>query len=234
MPLYDISLPLTPHLPVWPGDPAIEVASIARMEEGAVANVSRLSGTVHIGTHIDAPRHFIPDGATVEELPPELFIGRALVVDLTGVDAITAEALDAIRIPPRTRRVLFKTRNSALWAAGERAFREDYVAVTPDGAEWLVRASITEFEPDCKGGSAILVSAKQACIGLNLRIIDVATGRVLNATTVEATSASNRVGLVFATGGLPLGLGAYAKTPMEAAIRNAIETAVQHIAATKM
>lgn len=110
-------------------------------------------------------------------------------------------------------------------------------AVAPgrlEGAEWLVRASITEFEPDCKGGSAILVSAKQACIGLNLRIIDVATGRVLNATTVEATSASNRVGLVFATGGLPLGLGAYARTPMEAAIRNAIETAVAHIAATKM
>ena len=97
----------------------------------------------------------------------------------------------------------------------------------------LVRGAITEFEPDCKGGSVILVSGKQACIGLNLRIVDVATGRVVNATTVQATSADNRVGLVFAVGSLPFGLGTYSNTPMEGAIRNAIESAVTHIANTK-
>lgn len=142
MPFYDITLPLSPNLPVWPGDPPIELERIARMEDGAPANVSRLAGTVHIGTHIDAPRHFIADGATVDTLPPDLFIGRAVVVDLTEAEAITAAVLEAADIPPRTRRLLLKTRNSALWAAEERAFREDYVAVTPDGAEWLVRHGV--------------------------------------------------------------------------------------------
>ena len=115
-------------------------------------------------------------------------------------------------------------------------FRQDTVAPTGqlEGAQLLVRGSITEFEPDCKGGSAILYSAKQACIALNLRIIDVATGRILNATTVEATSAKNKIGFVFATGGMPIGLGAYSKTPMEQAVRNALELAVQHIVNTKM
>lgn len=117
---------------------------------------------------------------------------------------------------------------------GER-FRQDTAAPQGqlEGAQLLVRGSITEFEPDCKGGSAILVSGKQACIGLNLRIVDVATGRVVNATTVQATSADNRVGFVFAVGSLPFGLGTYKNTPMEGAIRNAIETAVHHIAQTK-
>lgn len=114
-------------------------------------------------------------------------------------------------------------------------FRKDTAAPLGqlEGAQLLVRGAITEFEPDCKGGSVILVSGKQACIGLNLRIVDVATGRVVNATTVQATSADNRVGLVFAVGSLPFGLGTYSNTPMEGAIRNAIESAVTHIANTK-
>ena len=78
------------------------------------------------------------------------------------------------------------------------------------------------------------MSAKQACITINIRIIDAASGRVVNATTVNATSANNGVGLIFATGSLPVGLGAFSKTPLENAIRNAIEAAVNHIASTKL
>lgn len=104
-----------------------------------------------------------------------------------------------------------------------------------EGAELLIRGSIIQFEPNCKGGSAILVSGKQACLAINLRIVDAATGRVVNATTVEGTSAENRVGIVWTRGSaLPIGLGAYSKTPMEAAIRNAIEAAVQHIVDAKL
>jgi len=104
-----------------------------------------------------------------------------------------------------------------------------------EGAELVIRGSVTQFEPNCKGGSAILVSGKQACMAINLRILDSATGRVLNATTVEGTSAENRVGIIWTRGSaLPIGLGAYSKTPMEAAIRNCIDTAVQHIVDTKL
>jgi curli biogenesis system outer membrane secretion channel CsgG len=117
-----------------------------------------------------------------------------------------------------------------------REFRQDTAVPhgQMEGAQLLVRGSVTEFEENCKGGLAIVVSAKQACIAINLRIIDAATGRVVNATTVQGTSNSSGVGLVYTQSTLPIGLGTYSKTPMEAAMRNCIETAVRYIADTKM
>jgi curli biogenesis system outer membrane secretion channel CsgG len=104
-----------------------------------------------------------------------------------------------------------------------------------EGAELLIRGSVTQFEPNCRGGSAILVSGREACMAINLRIVDAKTGRVVNATTVEGTSADNKVGIIWTRGtALPVGLGTFSKTPMEAAIRNCIETAVQHIVNTKL
>ena len=103
-----------------------------------------------------------------------------------------------------------------------------------EGAELIIRGAVTEFEPNCKGGAALFIAAKQACVTVNLRIIDAKTGRVVNATTVEGRSGTIGGGLVFATGGLPVGLGGWKKTPMESAIRNCIETAVKYIASSKL
>ncbi len=142
MRLYDITLPISPDLVTWPGDPRVRLERFARIEDGDVANVSRVAMGVHTGTHVDAPLHFVADGRPVDALPLERLIGRAYVVHLPHVDAITAEVLENADIPPRTRRVLFKTRNSDLWAQGATAFREDYVALTVDGAEWLVQRGV--------------------------------------------------------------------------------------------
>lgn len=115
-------------------------------------------------------------------------------------------------------------------------FRKDTAAPIGqlEGAQLLIRGSVTAFEPNCKGGSIIIASTKQACVTINLRIIDAATGRVVNATTVEGTSANNGLGFVFTGPDLPIGLGAFSKTPMETALRNCIEAAVQHIVSTKL
>lgn len=102
-----------------------------------------------------------------------------------------------------------------------------------EGAELLVRGSITMFDPNCSGGSALVVSGSSACIAINLRIIDARTGRVVSATTVEGKAGRTRVGLVLG-GELPIGLGAYKKTPMESAIRDCIHAAVEHVVATKL
>lgn len=103
-----------------------------------------------------------------------------------------------------------------------------------EGAELLIRGTVVQFEPDCSGGSVILASTRTACMSVNLRIIDARTGRVVNATTVEGTSRNSGVGFTYARSDLPIGLGAYRNTPMEQAIRQCIETAVAHIAATKL
>jgi curli biogenesis system outer membrane secretion channel CsgG len=115
-------------------------------------------------------------------------------------------------------------------------FRESTVAPKGklEGAELLIRGSITQFEPSCRGGSLLLIGAKEACVTINLRIIDTTTGRIVNSTTVEGTSGSAGIGLIFTSAPLPVGLGAWSKTPMETALRNCIETAVHHIVDTKL
>lgn len=103
-----------------------------------------------------------------------------------------------------------------------------------EGAELLIRGSVTQFEPNCRGGSLLLISGKQACVSINLRIVDARTGRIVNSTTVDGTSGTGGVGLIFTTSPLPIGLGAWSKTPMEEALRNCIEEAVRHIVETKL
>ena len=142
MRIYDISLTISPDMPIWPGDPAVIVERVDKIEAGAQANVSRLSLSAHTGTHVDAPYHFLSTGNTVEKLDLRLLTGRAYVLHLPQVESIGAAVLDGAGIPPRTRRVLFRTRNSDFWAKGEKSFQRDYVAISPDGAEYLVNRGV--------------------------------------------------------------------------------------------
>lgn len=142
MRIYDISLGLSPDLPVWPGHPPIVLKRISKIEDGANSNVSLFSGTVHVGTHIDAPKHFLQDGVGIDAIPLEVMIGRAYVIDLPKVSVVGADVFEGAGIPPRTKRLLIKTKNSQLWANGERDFRKDFVGVDASGAEWLARKGV--------------------------------------------------------------------------------------------
>jgi len=138
MKTYDITVPISPNMPVWPGDPVVTLERVSKIEEGANANVSHLALSAHTGTHVDAPYHFLSDGDTLEKVPLSLMMGRAYVLQLTDVDLITAEILKKADLPPRTRRILFKTRNSDYWAHDEKQFQTDFVALSADGAKYLV------------------------------------------------------------------------------------------------
>ncbi|HEX9616711.1 MAG TPA: cyclase family protein [Anaerolineales bacterium] len=142
MQTYDISLSISPDLPTWPGDPPIVLERVDKIEEGANNNVSRLDMSVHTGTHVDAPFHFLPDGKTVEQLKLNQLTGRVYVLNLPDADLITEAVLEKAQIPPRTRRVLFKTRNSEYWARQERSFQTEFVALSPDGAHYLVQRGV--------------------------------------------------------------------------------------------
>lgn len=141
MRIYDISVGISPELPVWPGDPPVELARVQAIASGANANASRLGCGVHIGTHVDAPLHFIDGAAGVESLPLKLLTGRAYVVYLPAAKVIDEATLEKAGLPPRTRRVLFRTRNSEIWAR-EKAFQKDFVAVDASGARWLVKKGV--------------------------------------------------------------------------------------------
>lgn len=139
MTIYDISLTISPDLPTWPGDPGLELEQFESVDRGAHANVTSIKSSLHLGTHVDAPHHFLNNGRTVEQLPLEVLTGPCYVVQLPdGVEAITSEVLDRVEITSDMKRVLFGTRNSHLWAKGEKVFQTNFVAITEDGAQWLV------------------------------------------------------------------------------------------------
>jgi curli biogenesis system outer membrane secretion channel CsgG len=108
-----------------------------------------------------------------------------------------------------------------------------------EGAELLVVGAITEFEPNAGGvGGGILtgvlgvgIGVKTAHIAIDIRVIDAKTSRILAAQTVEGRAQDiGGLGGLAVGGPLAVGFGAYAKTPMEKAIRLCIQTAVNFIA----
>jgi arylformamidase len=139
---YDISLTISPTLPTWPGDPQIKLERVSKIEDGANANVSHIAMSVHTGTHVDAPFHFLPEGKTIERIPLRALTGRAYVLYLPNADVIDAKVLESADIPPRTRRLLFKTRNSKYWSDPNPTFQTGFVGITADGAEFLVKRGV--------------------------------------------------------------------------------------------
>ena len=68
MKIHDITLTISSNLAVWPGDPAIDLHRVSKIEEGEICNITQMDISVHTGTHVDAPYHFIKSGSTVESL----------------------------------------------------------------------------------------------------------------------------------------------------------------------
>lgn len=140
--IIDISLPLETGVPVWPDSPGLNLTWARRLDKGEPCNLTRLDMDIHIGTHIDAPLHSLDKAAAIDEIPLEVLAGRALVVDLSGVGVITAKDLEALNLPQGVERLLFRTKNSEFWRDFKQAFREDFVGLAADAAQWLVGRKI--------------------------------------------------------------------------------------------
>jgi arylformamidase len=137
--VIDVSLAIGPHLLVWPGNPGVVIEPASRISRGDSSNVSEVRLGSHTGTHIDPPFHFLDDGATAEDLPLDVMMGEATVADLRGTAGpIGPDELAGLSLSGEVTRLLLRTDNSALWAAGPRAFPDDYVCLSPDGARWVV------------------------------------------------------------------------------------------------
>ena len=140
MKYFDISLPVHDGMLSWPSDPDVRLSAHKTIDEGG-SNVTQLSAGTHLGTHIDAPKHFSHDGKGVDELEFEALIGPAVVVDLEGLagDLIPPEAVEIL--PAGTERVLFKTANT-LHRLLTKPFTEDYVALSGEAAQSLADRGI--------------------------------------------------------------------------------------------
>jgi arylformamidase len=174
--LLDVSVPLGPGTPAYPGNPEFEMQPVKRIAAGGSSNVSRLIMGTHTGTHVDAPRHFFDGGGPADELALDLLIGRARVVDMPRRGGITAGDLAAAGLREDLR-VLLKTPNSALWNG--TAFKQDYTYLAEDAARYLVSQgvkvvgidylSVEQFKkPGAPAHRALLSEGVIVIEGLNL------------------------------------------------------------------
>jgi arylformamidase len=137
--VIDVSVPNGPGQHFYPGDPEPRIESFRQIANGDPANVSLLHMGSHTGTHVDAPFHFIEDGARLGQVSLDRMVGPCLVADVRGRRTVDAAALRPLPIE-RGDILLCRTDNSAKWAAPE--FQRDFTYVTTDAADLLLERGV--------------------------------------------------------------------------------------------
>ncbi len=138
--IHDISVPLQEGCITFPGDPAFHREWAKSIAKGDRTNLSQLNFGAHTGTHIDAPLHMLPEGSDVTAYPNDAFVGPAKIITITDPTSVTVSELRSKSIGG-VKRVLFKTRNSQLWAKKE--FSKDFVYLEPSAAQFLGELGVT-------------------------------------------------------------------------------------------
>jgi len=138
--LVDLSRTIYAGMPKIPILPEVEFHPLMRIADGAPLNISELKMATHIGTHVDAPWHFVPDGKTIDQIPLEQLCGPAVVVSVSrkGGEAIPASDLEDFDVREGDI-VLLHTG----W--GDKFESPDYLVhpyLSNDAAEWLVERRV--------------------------------------------------------------------------------------------
>ncbi len=120
----------------WPTDPIPRVERIKDRNAGDPVTLTEMQWIDHVGTHIDAPLHFIAGGATIDKMPLNATIGRARVIEIKDTESIKLAELEPYNIR-RGERILFKTLNSSRCYKTD-VFIEDYVYFSTEVAQHLV------------------------------------------------------------------------------------------------
>lgn len=136
--VHDVTVPLSTEMPVWPGDPKPEIELIRRLGDDGY-NLTRISLGAHTGTHVDAPLHVLESGASVDQLPLEILLGKARVVEMAVRECIEREDLEDLDLRDDLR-LLLKTRMSGQMRLSQ--FQEDHVHLSADAAEYLAQVGL--------------------------------------------------------------------------------------------
>jgi arylformamidase len=174
-PWIDISYPLSEDLIFWPQDPIPPDIKTNRMEsDQGTITMSQMTINSHHGTHVDAPRHFFPDGTTIDEMPLDTIMGQARVIAIEDTETIKPEELENHDIQSGER-ILLKTVNSSYYQRGK--FAEDFVHITDDAALFLAEKKIAVIGIDYLAvGSfkdrASLINVHRTLLGSGIWIVE--------------------------------------------------------------
>ena len=144
--LYDISIPISRELCVWPGDQAFRREITLDISAGDPVTASAIHTTLHVGTHADAFAHITPDGATIDRMPLDAYVGRCQVIRV-DVPRATAIRPGDLTEPIRTPRVLLATGTFP----DPTRFNEDFAALSVELVDALRAAGVRLVGIDTPG-----------------------------------------------------------------------------------
>ena len=135
--LWDISPPVRPGSPVFPGDTPYQQQWAAQIAPGCPVNVSSLTLSPHVGAHADAPLHYDPEGAPIGAVPLAPYLGPCRVIHAIACGPLVrpehlAHAVE--RLPPR---VLVRTCTTA-----PTAWSAEFSAFAPETIAWLASLGV--------------------------------------------------------------------------------------------
>lgn len=123
----------------YEGDPKVTLNTLKTVRKDGVM-LSKIAMSLHSGTHVDAPAHYIKNGKTVDRMEPDSLIGRAMVIDLTKVEDSIGKADLEERGIRKGDVVLLKTKNSRLLAL--KRFSRSFVHLSENSADYLIERKI--------------------------------------------------------------------------------------------
>lgn len=145
MTVLDLTHPIAPDMPVYPGDPQPRLTPLAVLPEDGFRQLG-MTLTTHTGTHVDAPAHLLERGETLDRFSPGAFVGPAVALDALRDESDLLRALDA----PAARDaafVLFRTGHGALW--GRPEYQRSWPAVPESALRLLAGRRVKGVGVDC-------------------------------------------------------------------------------------
>jgi arylformamidase len=131
-PLWDISPTISAELPVWPGDTRFAASTTWQIGDGCPVHVSRMTMTTHLGAHTDAPSHYDPQGASIEAVDLQAYIGPCRVIHCIGVATVEPRHIEA-QLAGAPQRVLLRTYEQA----PQGSWDSQFAAISPAAIELL-------------------------------------------------------------------------------------------------
>lgn len=181
MPAFiDITRPLHPGTPPWPGDRGVTFTQAARIRDGDAVNVGHLALSVHNGTHADAPYHYNDRGLPIDAVPIETYVGPAQVIDVRGHALVSIALLESLGVG-RSPRLLLRT---GAWLDAN-TFPTVWSLVELDVPAWLAARGVKLIGLDAPSVDAIeskdlprhlAFDAAGLCILENLLLDDIEPG----------------------------------------------------------
>lgn len=180
MALIDITPPLSAATPMWPGDTPFSARRTWKIEDNGAVNVSVLTMSSHSGAHADAPLHYSAEGAAIDAVSLDPYVGRCAVIHCIGAPVVSFGMLRAgferLRLE-RAERVLIRTYERAPADTWDSAF----CAVAPEAIRFLAAAGVRLIgvdTPSLDPESSKTMDAHRAILAADMRVLE---GLVLDA-----------------------------------------------------